>query len=143
MGAKNSKPESETINWNNIKTENVSSPLQNFGGISNEATQLIASLNIPAITESETSEFTINHILDKISSKIDKNDMTKFNNLLEKVSSQSNEELSSTSPFISSEMYDYLINNKSQQGGGKKNNVKKLKETKNKKGEVQIGRAHV
>ena len=142
MGALNSKSESETINWNNIKTENVSSTMHNFNGLSNEAKQLIASLNIPAITESETSEFTVNHILDKINSGLNKDDKNKFNKLLENVSSQTaTEELSSTSPFISSEMYEYLVNNKSseqenkiQQGGAKK--VKKSEKPikKSKKG---------
>jgi hypothetical protein len=130
MGALNSKSESETINWNNIKTENVSSSMQNFNGLSNEAKQLIATLNIPEITESETSEFTVSNILDKISSGLNKDDKSKFNQLLEKVSSltaSEGEELSNTSPFISSEMYEYLVNNKSseqekkiQQGGAKK-----------------------
>jgi hypothetical protein len=116
--------------------------MHNFNGLSNEAKQLIASLNIPAITESETSEFTVNHILDKINSGLNKDDKNRFNKLLENVSSlNATEELSSTSPFISSEMYEYLVNNKSseqenkiQQGGAKK--VKKSEKPikKSKKG---------
>jgi hypothetical protein len=140
MGSSNSKSESETINWNNIKTENVSSTLPNFNGLSNEAKQLIASLNIPSITESETSELTVNHILDKINSGLNNDDKSKFNALLEKVSSQTaseGDDLSNTSPFISSEMYEYLVNNKSseqekkgQKGGAKKSKKGKAKSKK-------------
>jgi len=140
MGSSNSKSETETINWNNIKTENISSTMPNFNGLSKEAKDLIASLNIPTITESETSEFTVNHILDKISTSLNNEDKNKFNQLLQKVSSQTTSEgddFSNTSPFISSEMYEYLVNNKSseqekknQQGGAKK----AKKSNKSKKG---------
>ncbi len=125
MGASNSKNDSETINWNNIKTENVSSAMPNLNGLSKEAKQLIASLNIPEITETQTSEFTVNHILDTINTNLNKEDKQKFSAILDQVSSQTNsEELSNTSPFISSEMYDYLVNSKTSedknQAGGAK-----------------------
>jgi hypothetical protein len=112
---------SDTINWSKIKTDNVSSAFPNFNGLSNEAQNLIASLNIPEITESPTSEFTINHILDKISTNLNQDDKNRFNQLLDQVSSQTAQEndLSATSPFISSEMYNYLVKNESQKGGGK------------------------
>ena len=126
--SKTPKPEnSDTINWNKIKTENISSSFPNFNGLSNEAQHLIASLNIPEITESPASEFTVNHILDKISTNLNQDDQMKFNQLLDQVSSQTAQEndLSETSPFISSEMYNYLVKNESQKGGGK-HNVRKL-----------------
>lgn len=119
--SKNDSEKSETINWNKIKTENISSSIPNFNGLSSDAQNLIASLNIPQITESQTSEFTVNHILDKISNNLNQNDQNKFNQLLEQVSSQTavENELSDTSPFISSEMYNYLVkNNEPQKGGG-------------------------
>lgn len=119
MGLSNSKNNSDTINWNGIKTDNISSPMPNFNGLSTDAKKLIASLNIPQITESETSEGTINHILDKIQTGLNKDDQSKFNQLLDHVSKQNNEEMTDSSPFISSEMYDYLINNKGQRGGSK------------------------
>ncbi len=144
MGVSNSKSEteSETINWKNVQTDDLSSPRSNFNGMSNEALELIKSLNVPEITESETSEFTVNHILDKINSGLKKEDKTKFNQLLEHVSSQNSktksETLSETSPFITSDMYEYMVNNKSsekenkiQEGGAK---YKKNKKTKSKKG---------
>ncbi len=145
MGASNSKNDSETINWNNIKTENVSSSMPNLNSLSKEAKQLIASLNIPEITETQTSEFTVNHILDTINTNLNKEDKQKFSAILDQVSSQTNsEELSNTSPFISSEMYDYLVNSKTsedkKQVGGAKNKkskvvkVSKSKATKSKRG---------
>jgi hypothetical protein len=119
MGASSSKDNTDTINWNNIKTENISSVKHNFNGLSREAKQLISGLDIPAITESQTSEFTVNHILDKISNNLSPSDQTKFHQLLDQMSSQTqDEDLSATSPFISSEMYSYLVKNSEQQKGG-------------------------
>ncbi len=138
MGASGSKPDTETINWNNIKTENMSSSIPNFNGLSNDAKKLIASLNIPAITESPTSEFTVSHILDKISTNLNHDDQKKFNQLLDQVSSQTqDEELSATSPFISSEMYDYLIKNSEEQKGGAKKSKSKSK-PKTKRGGAKL-----
>ena len=37
MGIGQSRDGSETINWNNIKTENVSSTMPNFNGLSKDA----------------------------------------------------------------------------------------------------------
>jgi len=138
MGGSQSKEineNSDTINWNKIKTDNISSTLPNFNGLSNEAQNLIASLNIPQITESQASEFTINHIIDNISNS-KQNDQYKFNQLLDQELSQNNQEndLSATSPFISSEMYNYLIKNESQKGGGN-HNIRKLN---NKKGGAKL-----
>ena len=88
--------------------------MPHFNGLSKEAKTLIASLNIPSITESETSEFNLNNILDKINSGLNKNDQTKFNQLLDQVSATASDDLSNTSPFISSEMYEQLVNSKDQ-----------------------------
>jgi len=133
MGGSQSKQpkneNSDTINWSKIKTENISSTLPNFNGLSNEAQHLIASLNIPEITESPTSEFTVNYILDKISSNLNQNDQDKFNQILEQVSSQNalENELSDTSPFISSEMYNYLVKSEHQKGGAKNRKINNKK----------------
>ena len=150
MGITSSKDNSETINWNNIKTENISSSVPNFNGLSNDAKKLIASLNIPSITESETSEMNLNHILDKISSGLGSADQQKFNKLLEQVSATASDDLSNTSPFISSEMYEYLVNSKTsetdqakQTGGSKKSSkpVKSSKSTKSSKSKKSKGGA--
>ena len=145
MGITSSKDNSETINWNNIKTENISSSAPNFSGLSKDAKRLIASLNIPSITESETSEMNLNSILDKINSGLGSDDQQKFNKLLEQVSSTASEDLSNTSPFISSEMYEYLVNSKTSetdqaiqakqtvQAGGAKKSAKSSKPVKSSK----------
>ena len=132
MGSSSSK-NTETINWNNIKTENMSSAIPNFNGLSTDAKKLIASLNIPAITESPTSEFTISHILDKITNNLDSEDQKKFTQILDQVSSQTqDEELSATSPFISSEMYNYLVKNSEEQKGGASKKSKSKSKPKSK-----------
>lgn len=132
MGAQHSTNNSETINWNNINTDNMSvNPA--FNGLSNEAKQLIASLDIPSITNTETSELAINNILSKINSNLAEDDQNKFYKLLDEVSTQS-DNLSNTSPFISSEMYSQLVNSKTSedmpvQAGGAKKKVKKQKKS--------------
>jgi hypothetical protein len=129
MGAFNSKSDSETINWNGLNTENISSSLPTINKLSQEAKQLIASLNIPEITESETSEFTVGHIIGKIDAGLNKQDKQLFGKLMEEVSQTNSDELSNTSPFISSEMYNHLVNSatseKEQQGGA--NQIRKIK----------------
>jgi hypothetical protein len=112
MGIAASRNNSETINWNNIKTENMSSsilPITNE--LSNEAHELISNLNIPSLSEINTSEYSLNnkftdHLIfsnNKISNKnIDKylnSTTSEFDNV-----------------FINS---DYK--NKFQSGGSKKN----------------------
>jgi len=136
MGVGNSKENSDTINWNNIKTENVSSTVPNFNGLSNDAKKLIASLNIPSITETETTETDLNGILEKINSGLNHDDKQKFNQLLEQVSASASEDLSNTSPFISSEMYEYLVNSKTSETeqGKQLGGAKKSKKSKKSKG---------
>jgi len=135
MGVGSSTPkaqQSETINWDNIETDKFSSSMSNFNGLSKDAKTLIASLNIPVITESDISDVNLNNILDKINNKLDKNDQYKFNKLLENVSYDS-DNLSETSPFISSDMYNYLVNSnmsdsdKVKQTGGSKKSKSKSK----------------
>ena len=92
MGLIQSK-DSETINWNNIKTNEMSSTLPNLNGISFEAEQLLSKLNLPEISETN-SDFDSNLIFNKFNQDI-KNENT-------------GDDVSS--PFISSEMYNYLVN---------------------------------
>ena len=119
------KQETETIGWNNIKTDNMSSSAHlgssNFNGLSKEAMNLIATLNVPEVMSSEKSEDNLNSILGRINSNLNANDQQKFEQLLTKESGVSGEELSATSPFVSSDMYDYFIK-KEQKGGAKENN---------------------
>jgi hypothetical protein len=95
MGQNNSRA-SETINWNQIKTNEMSSTIPNMDGISNEARELVSRLNLPEISESN-SEFNINSIVQLDSQQNINNNDTEIDNAV-------------TSPFISSEMYNYLVN---------------------------------
>ena len=107
----NNSSRTETINWDKIKTDNVSPPELYLGSNTNKANSLITKLNLPKEitrnlgtgTESETD-------IDLF----DKSFLTKnFINI--------NELNSSTSPFISSEKYlsltKKLQNNLNQVGG--------------------------
>lgn len=122
MGAGNSKQEpDETINWNNLRTENISSTRSNLNGINNDAVKLVLNLNYPEI--SENSEFNTKYLISKNSN------LTQNNNL--NITENDN---NSTSAFISSEMYKYIVdkyqNQESNQNqalnkqmiGGAKNN---------------------
>ena len=116
MGQTNSR-ESETINWNQINTNEMSSTIPDINGISIEAKELISRLNLPDISESN-SEFNVDNIF--------KTTEVKNNNIEHPLT-----EIDHTSPFISTEMYNYLINKTTEEnniniennmvGGGKIN----------------------
>ena len=106
MGQNNSR-QSETINWNQIKTNDMSSTIPNLNGISREAQELISRLNLPEVSETN-SEFNTNNILNI-------NNLQNKNNK-ELITENANDD---SSPFISSEMYNYIVNkynNKSSNG---------------------------
>ena len=111
MGAKNSTEMSNTEKmWNNIKTENMSATAPNISGLSNDAKQLIAKLNLPEFTDAETSEFNVNKILGIVNTNLNEEDQRKFHQILDQmVPSSYNENFSETSSFISDEMYNKLI----------------------------------
>jgi hypothetical protein len=106
MGSQISK-DSETINWDKVNTNDMSSQLPNINKISLEAQELISKLNLPDI--SETSEdFNSNSIFSK-------QPIGQTQNM--------DDDAQSSSPFISSDMYNFLVNkynNKSTNmvGGG-------------------------
>ena len=120
MGGFQSKSKSDTINWNGLKTDNMSSTMPGLKNLSREANELIASLDIPGASETSVSEFSLDNILGKSLNNVSYNashNTSGTNNI--------NEQLSETSPFISSEMYNYLVKNNGddptdQNGGGKK-----------------------
>jgi hypothetical protein len=103
MGNHNSI-QSDTINWNNIDTENMSSSIPNLkGGISKEANFLLSKLNIPDISET-ASEFNADNILGNVNTE-------NFQGL--------EDSDNATSPFISSELYNYMMKKYSNnQSGG-------------------------
>ena len=140
MGNTGSSGRSETINWNNVKTENMSSTIPNFTGLSKDALQLITNLNIPENVDSEVSEFNLNRMLGSINNTNLKNDVNqKFNQILEQVSAQS-DELSNTSPFISSDMYNDMINSKTSESPMQKGGAKKQLKPKAKKSRTKASR---
>jgi hypothetical protein len=98
---------SDTINWDNINTENVTSALNGVNGLTNEAKELI--LNISNNTNTE-SEFDYNNIFETINSKLQNSDKEKLNKAL------GSNYFSETSPFISDVMYNKMFN---EQAGGK------------------------
>lgn len=111
MGASNSLPQSETINWKNIKTDQISSTIPNLNGISVEANKLVEKLNLPEISDSSSE------LNDIFLTKINKSNSVN-NNLSEN-------NFSSTSPFISSEMYNYVMDkykNQNMVGGAHEKN---------------------
>lgn len=87
----------ETINWNNIKTEQMSSTVPNLQKLSKDANTLIQKLNLP---ELDTVSDSDNEIFYKNKYNVD------------------NKNESETSPFISSEMYNNFVKQKNLQEGG-------------------------
>lgn len=89
--------DNDTIKWNNLKTDKISEG--NDSHFLTDDSKLLASrlvLNIPDVQASESENFEIEKI---------------FNKYQVTLGSQKNgSELSDTSPFISSEMYKYLMN---------------------------------
>lgn len=124
MGSSHSKAtENSTINWNNIKTDNVSATLPSYNNLSQDAKNLISNLDVNTLSDS--SSLNITELLDGIHSKLNINDKTQFTNMLNEISeiSEKNDSLSATSPFMSKEDYNKYLNsttseNITQQKGG-------------------------
>jgi len=93
MGISQSK-DTETINWQNINTNDMSSTIPNLHGISKEARELVSKLNLPEISENN-SEFNIDNVFKPNTNQVQQQNISEEN---------------SSSPFISSEMYNYLLN---------------------------------
>jgi hypothetical protein len=123
------KPHTNTdARWNDIKTEQFSSTIPHIKNLSEDAKQLIASLNIPSATETQ-SDFNVNQVLDRINNGLNNDDRQIFQKIMNEMSSEDG--TSATSPFISSEMYNNLVNSKTssdeptrQTGGKIKRNLK-------------------
>ena len=124
MGLSQSKQaNNSTINWDNIKTENVSLTLPSYNNLSQDAKNLISNLDNVALSDS--SSVNITELLDGIHSKLNIQDKAQFTNMLNEISeiSDHNENLSATSPFMTKEDYNKYLNsttseNVNQQKGG-------------------------
>ena len=117
MGITASKTNSDSINWDNINTESMSSTVPTLKKISKDAELLVSNLNLEdnvKFTETDSDH-------DNLFTWIKNIDNNKTNN-------NSENSFSDTSPFISPDMYKYLMNNSeknttssfNQQGGGVK-----------------------
>jgi len=112
--------DNDTINWNNLKTDNFSDSLNNKY-LSNDSKLLLSKLdiNLSNIPNNETDS------IDNIFSKYQSQSQLISNefNTTTSLDNKNSLELSETSPFISSEMYNYLVkknqlsDNNNQKGG--------------------------
>ena len=112
MGSSHSKAaNNSTINWNNIKTDNISSTIPNYNNLSQEARSLIANLDLNSLSES--SSVNITELFDDIHSKLNINDRKHFTNMLNDINNISDtldNDLSATSPFMSKDDYNKYLN---------------------------------
>ena len=98
MGNKSSRDNNDTIDWNNINTEDMSSTIAIGGAsINKDAKELVSRLDISSLRDNNLDE---NNKSNDIFKKLYKTNNTKS-------------DYSKTSPFISSEMYNYLLENSS------------------------------
>lgn len=113
MGNTINKESNDTINWKNVNTEQFSDSFDKK--LNGDANLLITRLNIPSVETDTVSD--IENIFSKYQTIIN-------NTNVPKEPKENSSELSDTSPFISSEMYNFLINKssspKKQVGGATK-----------------------
>ena len=101
IGNSFSKPyDNDTINWNNINTNDISSTLPTFKGIPQEVNELVSKIH-KEDTSADSSEVNLNKILNNNDSMFIGGSKTIIN--------YESENDSSSSPFITSEMYNYLV----------------------------------
>jgi len=130
MGSSKSKENTDT-KWNNMKTDDISSYIPHLNSLSKDAKKLISNLTIPTFSETQSSEFDINKFMGDINNKLGTTDKKVFNKIIDEMSS----EVSATSPFISSDVYQNMLNSTTSadqpvvQAGGKR----KIKKSKVKK----------
>lgn len=130
MGSSKSKEPKENTDtkWNNMKTDDISSYIPHLNSLSKDAKKLISNLTIPTFTDTQSSEFNIDKFMNDINSKLGTNDKKVFNKIIDEMSS----EVSATSPFISSDVYQNMLNSATstdmpvvQAGGKGKRQIKK------------------
>tara|TARA_B110000879_G_scaffold212467_1_gene308833 strand:- start:684 stop:1460 length:777 start_codon:yes stop_codon:yes gene_type:complete len=103
MGNFNTKQQVDT--WNEVNTEDISSTIPYMRGMNQESTDLANVLSNYLITETD-------------SEKTNKTFMKKYNIVQNKHNERTSTELSATSPFITSDLYNKMVTN-NMQGGGK------------------------
>ena len=95
MGAKQSKNNTDSLNWDKINTESMSSTVPNLSNINKDAQKLLSSLDIKKEINLEDTDSENDNLFTWIKTKI--GNEAEVNNLQE-------DTLSDTSPFISSEI---------------------------------------
>ena len=106
MGIASSKNNSESLNWDKINTESMSTTLPNVARITKDAEQLISRLDVNEQILLEETESENDNLFTWLKTIGDDNDND--NNKKQKDTEAS---FSDTSAFISSDMYKYLMNN--------------------------------
>lgn len=130
MGNTFTRDTNDTIHWNSLKTENLSGGNDNnYSAMSQDSKLLLnrLELNLPKIENNSEEMSDIDNIFSK--SKLSNNlkplvggslglnlGLVSESEVNEPVQNNQ-EDLSATSPFISSEMYNLLMNNQTQTGG--------------------------
>ncbi len=102
--------DNDTINWNNVKTDNFSENLGNKQ-LTNDSKLLISRLHLNIPTVNETESDNLSDIFNKYE-------------IQPSAQNQNTGELSDTSPFISSDMYNYLLNKNQISSNGQKGGAK-------------------
>ena len=122
MGAKQSRNNTDSLNWDNINTDSMSSALPNLANIDNDAKKLVSSLNTNLNLNLEDTDSENENLFSWVKNTIGNET---------KVDTKNEDNFSDTSPFISSDMYKYLAEKNSsitsevleQQGGAKKSST--------------------
>ena len=117
MGISQSKSNTDSLNWDKINTESMSSTVPNLTNINKDAQALISKLNIDDKINLEETESENENLFTWIKKA--------ENEKVEVEAKENSDNFSDTSPFISSDMYKYLMENNSsntseqleQQGG--------------------------
>jgi len=109
MGLTQSKNNTESINWDKLDTEAMSSTLPTLKKINKDAENLISQLNIENNVDYEATESDDGNIftwLKNMGEEKPQENKKPVNN---------EENFSDTSPFISSDMYRYLVEKNSEE----------------------------
>ena len=130
MGGNNSKFE-DTIGWDNVKTDNMSAN-KIISKLSPEAINLIGLLNNVSNLSDTQSETNVKYFLEQANNNLSEEDKKNFKELFnhfalsdteeEQQGGNSEEYLSETSPFISSEAYENMLGQNKLIGGAKIDN---------------------
>lgn len=106
MGLTSSKQQNtESLNWDKINTESMSTTLPNVNNISKDANLLISTLTINDKVDLENTESENENLFTWIKTIGDNKNKEPINNT---------DSFSETSAFISSDMYKYLMNKNSE-----------------------------